>query len=52
MFDTAFEENCLALGEPDIYGAFDAYDSDGVICGFSVAMVTNSWNPCNSDIMV
>jgi hypothetical protein len=39
VFDTPFEQGCLALGAPDKYGWFDGLDSEGVICSFSVVMV-------------
>lgn len=38
-FSTPFESGCVALSEPDKFGSFDAYDSEGVICTFSVRMV-------------
>lgn len=44
-FDTQFETNCLVVTEPDETTGFDAYDSDGILCMFSVEMVTNIWEP-------
>jgi hypothetical protein len=40
MFDTEFEQRCIALAAPDEFGAFDGVDSENVICSFSKVMVT------------
>lgn len=39
-FDTPFEAGCVVWSRPDADGDFLAHDSDNVLCGFSVAMVT------------
>jgi len=43
-FDTAAESGCIAVTapEPDGFtaGNFDGLDSDGVLCSFSLVMVT------------
>lgn len=38
VFDTPFEEGCVAQSAPDQNGNFDGLDSDGVLCGFSTSM--------------
>lgn len=38
-FNTDFEQGCIAQGEPDVDGSFDALDSDGVLCSYGVEMV-------------
>lgn len=40
VFDTPFESGCVVDTEPNADGHFDAYDSDGVLCSFTLAMVT------------
>lgn len=40
-FSTPFESGCVATSDPDFLGNFDAYDSDGVLCGFSTVMITS-----------
>lgn len=44
-FDTPYERGCIAVSAPDLVGNFDAYDSDGVLCSFSPAMVTRVYGP-------
>lgn len=39
VFDTEYEQGCIAHSTPDEVGNFDATDSDGVVCSFSLAMV-------------
>lgn len=40
VFNTPFEEGCVATSSPDPWsGQFDALDSDGVECSFSLQMV-------------
>lgn len=39
LFDTEYEAGCVATTFDSEYGAFDGYDSDGVVCQFSTAMV-------------
>src|SRR5262249_54525096 len=41
-FSTPFEGGCEVASVPDIDGNFDAYDSEGVLCAFSPAMVIPS----------
>lgn len=41
-FDTPFETNCLYIGMLDDFGSFEALDSDGILCSFSVDMVVLS----------
>ena len=41
VFSTPFESGCIVADSPDfdpITGEFNAYDSDGVLCGFSLTM--------------
>jgi hypothetical protein len=38
-FSTDFEEDCLAIAEPDFLGNFDGIDSEGVKVTFFMAMV-------------
>lgn len=38
-FNTPYEKGCVVASEPDIVGNFDAYDSDGVLCSYSPAMI-------------
>jgi hypothetical protein len=40
VFDTDFETGCVATTEPTQWGSFNAIDSDGVECTFSLSMVT------------
>lgn len=47
-FSTPFESGCIALSDPDEYGNFDGLDSDRVVCGFSLAMLTEVI-PCRDD---
>lgn len=39
VFSTPFESGCVVVTTPDDYGNFDALDSDGVRCQFTLAMV-------------
>jgi hypothetical protein len=39
-FDTEFEQGCVVASTPDAQGKFDAYDSDEVLCSYSIQMVT------------
>lgn len=39
VFSTPFESGCLVVSAPDDEGSFDALDSDGVLCRFSLQMV-------------
>lgn len=48
VFATAAESGCVALTEPGDFGEFDGIDSDGVVCQFSEAMVTQ----CASTVTV
>lgn len=40
-FSTPFEDGCTVVSVPDEFGMFDALDSDGVVCGYVVDMVTS-----------
>lgn len=40
VFATPFESGCIVLEAPDAHGHFEAADSEGVVCGYTVAMVT------------
>lgn len=40
IFDTLFESRCRAVEEPNALGWFDAYDSEGTLCRFFLAMVS------------
>lgn len=40
IFDTPFEQGCEVITEPDDLTNFQAYDSDRVVCSFSVVMVS------------
>ncbi len=39
VFSTLAESGCVATSAPDEDGNFDALDSDGVLCSFSLVMV-------------
>lgn len=39
VFNTDYEQGCVVVTEPDELGNFDALDSDGVLCSFSLVMV-------------
>lgn len=39
-FDTPFEAGCVVFSAPDTDGNFLAWDSDNVLCEFSVVMVS------------
>jgi len=43
IFDTEFESNCLALTMPDVDGGFVGMDSDGMLCDYTLAMVTRTY---------
>lgn len=47
VFSTPFESGCVVVTEilePE-FGSFDARDSDGVLCRFVLAMVTEIHDP-------
>lgn len=39
LFDTAFEQGCIAVTEPDSDGNFDGIDSDGELASYHVSMI-------------
>lgn len=39
-FDTPFERGCVVCASANIDGEFTAWDSDGVMCSYSVEMIT------------
>lgn len=40
-FDTHVESGCVVLTASDVFGSFEARDSEGVVCLFSSLMVRN-----------
>lgn len=44
VFDTPFENGCVAVEAPDDLGNFVALDSDGVECLFFIDMVTKTYD--------